>query len=224
MFEKIVYISDHGASVKLVDGANLSVNLMNLHIIFEDDKKKILGEVDDLDDGIVKIRFLGEIVNGKLLGGTIRKPSLDAKIRLIDQSEVPMIVGEDASGFIKLGVSPFYNDYPVFLNVNNFFSNHFAIFGNSGSGKSCGISRLFQNMFHDRRLFPYKSNILLFDSSGEYYNAFKNINTINSNYNYRFYSTNEADGVGEKLRLPIFYLIIVIWHYYFKLLVIHNFQ
>lgn len=206
MFEKIVYISDHGASVKLVDGANLSVNLMNLHIIFEDDKKKILGEVDDLDDGIVKIRFLGEIVNGKLLGGTIRKPSLDAKIRLIDQSEVPMIVGEDASGFIKLGVSPFYNDYPVFLNVNNFFSNHFAIFGNSGSGKSCGISRLFQNMFHDRRLFPYKSNILLFDSSGEYYNAFKNINTINSNYNYRFYSTNEADGVGEKLRLPIFLL------------------
>ena len=117
-----------------------------------------------------------------------------------------MIVGEDKAGYMKFGVSPFYNDFPVYLDVNNFFSNHFAIFGNSGSGKSCGVSRLFQNMFHDQRLFPYKANILLFDSSGEYYNAFKNLNSINPNYHYRFFSTNEVDGIGEKLRLPIWLL------------------
>lgn len=206
MFDRIVYISDHGANIKLKENVALAVNLMNLHVIFEDDKKKILGEVDDLDGGLVKVRFLGEIINGRLLGGTIRKPSLDAKIRVIDQSEIPMIVGSDTNGYMKLGVSPFYNDYPVFLDVNNFFSNHFAIFGNSGSGKSCGISRLFQNMFHDNRLFPYKANILLFDSSGEYYNAFNNLNRINSSYNYRLYSTNEVDSNGEKLRIPIFLL------------------
>lgn len=206
MFDKIVYISDHGANIKLKENVALTVNLMNLHVVFEDDKKKILGEVDDLDGGIVRVRFLGEIVNGKLLGGTIRKPSLDAKIRVIEQSEIPMIVGSDTNGYMKLGVSPFYNDYPVFLDINNFFSNHFAIFGNSGSGKSCGISRLFQNMFHDNRLFPYKANILLFDSSGEYYNAFNNLNSINSSYNYRLYSTNEVDSNGEKLRIPIFLL------------------
>ena len=206
MFERIVYISDHSANVKLVDGYNVTMNLMNLHIIFEDNMKKILGEVDDLDGNLVKVRFLGEIVNGKLLGGVIRKPSLDAKIRVIEQNEIPMICGTDAQGYLRLGVSPFYNDYPVFLDVNNFFSNHFAIFGNSGSGKSCGISRLFQNMFHDQRLFPYKANIVLFDSSGEYYNAFKDINSINSNYHYRFYSTNEVDGKGEKLRIPVFLL------------------
>ncbi len=206
MFDRIVYISDHGANIKLQDNVPLTQNLMNLHIVFEDDKKKILGEVDDLDGNLVKARFLGEIVDGKLLGGTIRKPSLDAKIRVIEQSEIPMIVGSDTNGYMRLGVSPFYNDYPVFLNVNNFFSNHFAIFGNSGSGKSCGISRLFQNMFHDNRLFPYKANILLFDSSGEYYNAFNNLNSINSRYNYRLYSTNEVDSPGEKLRIPIFLL------------------
>lgn len=206
MFDRIVYISDHSANVKLVDGFNVAMNLMNLHIIFEDNTKKILGEVDDLDGNLVRVRFLGEIVNGKLLGGVIRKPSLDAKIRVIEQNEIPMICGSDAQGYLKLGVSPFYNDYPVFLDVNNFFSNHFAIFGNSGSGKSCGISRLFQNMFQDQRLFPYKANIILFDSSGEYYNAFKDINNINSNYHYRFYSTNEFESKGEKLRVPIFLL------------------
>ena len=206
MFDRIVYISDHSANIRLKDAENLAVNLMNLHLIFEDKDKKVLGEVDDLDKDIVKARFLGEIVDGRLIGGTIRKPSLDASIRVIDQSEIPMIVGEDKTGYMKFGVSPFYNDFPVYLDVNNFFSNHFAIFGNSGSGKSCGVSRLFQNMFHDQRLFPYKANILLFDSSGEYYNAFNNLNSINPNYHYRFFSTNEADGIGEKLRLPIWLL------------------
>ncbi len=206
MFDKIVYISDQSAHIKLNENAEVTMNLMNLHLVFEDDTKKVLGEVDDLDGNIVKARFLGEIVGNRLVGGTIRKPSLDAKIRVIDKSEVPLITGTDTKGFMKLGVSPFYDDFPVFLDVNNFFSNHFAIFGNTGSGKSCGVSRLFQNMFHDQRLNPYKANILIFDSSGEYYNAFSNLSQINSNYNYRFYSTNEVEGIGEKLRLPIYLL------------------
>ena len=140
------------------------------------------------------------------MGGVIRKPSLDSKIRTITKEEVPLILGDKKPGFMPLGVSPFYNDYPVYLNVNNFFSNHFAIFGNSGSGKSCGVSRIIQNMFQDRTLYPYKSNIFMFDSSAEYYNAFVDLNKIDPNFNYRFISTNEADGIGEKLRIPIFLL------------------
>ncbi len=206
MFDKIVYISDQSAHIKLNKDNEVTMNLMNLHLVFEDQNKKVLGEVDDLDGEIVKARFLGEIVGDKLIGGTIRKPSLDAKIRVIDKSEIPLITGTDTLGFMKLGASPFYDGFPVYLNVNNFFSNHFAIFGNTGSGKSCGVSRLFQNMFQDQRLNPYKANILIFDSSGEYYNAFSNLNQINSNYNYRFISTNEVEGIGEKLRLPIYLL------------------
>ncbi len=206
MFDRIIYISDESANIKLKDDQQITMNLMNLHLVFEDSNKKILGEVDDLDGDIVKARFLGEIVGDRLVGGTIRKPSLDAKIRVIDKSEIPLITGSDTDGYMKLGVSPFYDGFPVFLDVNNFFSNHFAIFGNTGSGKSCGTARLFQNMFHDQRLNPYKANIFILDSSGEYYNAFSNLTQINSTYNYRYISTNETDGLGEKLRLPIYLL------------------
>ena len=206
MFDRISYISNEGCNILLKEGAEMAQNLMNLHLVFEDADKKILGEVDDVDGGLVKARFLGEIVGNRLLGGTIRKPSLDAKIRIIDSSEIPLITGTDASGYMELGLSPLYDGTKVFLDVNNFFSNHFAIFGNTGSGKSCGVSRLFQNMFHDQRLNPYKANIIIFDSSGEYYNAFSNLNTINSSYNYRFITTNEIEGKGEKLRLPIYLL------------------
>ena len=46
MFEKIIYMSDKSCSIL---SKNVSSNLMNLHLIFEDGKKTILGEVDDLD-------------------------------------------------------------------------------------------------------------------------------------------------------------------------------
>ncbi|MBQ3468558.1 MAG: ATP-binding protein [Bacilli bacterium] len=208
MFEKITYISDNYAEIKLINKDNIKANLMNMHLIFEDDNKLILGEVDDINDDLVKARFLGEIINGNLIGGVIRKPSLKANIRTVKKEEIPLILGEDKKGNMLLGGSPFYNNHPVYIDINNFFSNHFAIFGNSGSGKSCGVTRIFQNMFLDERLFPYKSNILLFDSSGEYYNAFKDINSINPNYNYRFLSTNETSSYdyAEKLRIPVYLL------------------
>ena len=206
MFDKIIYISDDSCQVKLRDDSQITTNLMNLHLVFQDEVKTVLGEVDNLEGNIVKVRFLGEIINNCLVGGTIRKPSLDAKIRVIDRSEIPLITGSDSMGYMELGVCPFYDDFPVYLDVNNFFSNHFAIFGNTGSGKSCGTTRLFQNMFHDKKLNPYKANIIIFDSSGEYYNAFSNLNQINPQYNYRYISTNETDNIGEKLRLPIYLL------------------
>lgn len=206
MFDKIVYISDKSANVKLKEDADITFNLMNLHVIFEDQEKTVLGEVDDLNEDIVKIRFLGEIRDGRLIGGTLRKPTLDASCRVITEQEIPLVTGKNDNGYMLLGNSPFYNDREVFMDVNGFFSNHFAIFGNSGSGKSCGVTRIFQNMFEDQRLFPYKSNIIMFDSSAEYYNAFKNLSSINANYNYRFISTNETDPYAEKLRVPVYLL------------------
>ena len=206
MFERITYISNNGCTIKLSDNANITTDLMNMHLIFEDSAKKVLGEVIDVDGKEVKANFLGEISGDTLIGGNIRKPALDSRIRIIDMSEVPLIMGTDTEGYMELGKSPLYDGVPVYLNVNNFFSNHFAIFGNTGSGKSCGVSRLFQNMFSDRRLNPYKANLFILDSSGEYYNAFNNLNMINNSFNYRFISTNEVEGIGEKLRLPVYLL------------------
>ena len=208
MFERIIYISDRSATVKLVDNVQLTDNLMNLHLIFEDKGNKVLAEIDDIDDKTVKARFLGEIKDGKLIGGVIRKPALDAKVRIIQKEEIPLIVGMNEKGFMPFGVSPFYNGFPVFININNFFSNHFAIFGNSGSGKSCGVARLFQNMFQNKGLPPYRANLVIMDSSGEYYNAFKDLSNIDPKYNYRFISTNEEEKLGENLRIPIWLLTV----------------
>ena len=47
MFGKIVYISDNMAHVEIPQDKPLSTDLMNMHVVFEDDDKKILGEVEE---------------------------------------------------------------------------------------------------------------------------------------------------------------------------------
>lgn len=206
MFGKIVYISDNMAHVEIKEGSNVSTDLMNMHVIFEDSNHKVMGEIEDIDAKIIKIRFLGEIINGKFIGGVLKKPTLASNIRVITKEEVPLIMGENSNTSFLLGTSPLYDNYPIRVDVNGLCSNHMAIFGNSGSGKSCGVARIMQNIFGNTNVLPYRSNFFIFDAYGEYHNAFKNINQINPNYNFKYYTTNKMDKDGEKLCLPLWLL------------------
>ena len=164
MFGKILYISDTEAHVETPKDGSISTNIMNMHVIFEDDKKKILGEVEDTGSDIIKIRFLGEITNGKFVGGVIRKPTFNANIRLISQEEVGLILGADTQSSFVIGESPLYDSHPINVDINDLFSSHMAIFGNSGSGKSCGVARLLQNIFENPKLLPFRSNFFVFST------------------------------------------------------------
>lgn len=212
MFGEIAYISDTLAHIRIPDGTPVATNLMNMHIIFEDDKKKILGEVEDVSTDMMKVHFLGEIVNGRFLGGVIRKPSLSAHIRIISKEELALIIGENTKSSLLLGNSPLYDSFPVYVGINDLFSNHMAIFGNTGSGKSCGVARLLQNVFMNPNLAPFRSNFFIFDAYGEYHTAFQEIDKINPNFNFKFYTTNtkEMSG-GEVLRLPVWLLDVDDW-------------
>ena len=76
-------------------------------------------------------------------------------------------------------IDRFSEDIDIAVDVNGFFSNHFAIFGNTGSGKSCGVSRLLQNVFFYQTPAPKNACMFIFDAYGEYKNAFGSINNIN---------------------------------------------
>lgn len=110
MFGKIVYISDNVAHVSIPSDAPVIMNLMNMHVVFEDEEKKILGEVEDVSDTVIKIRFLGELADGKFIGGVLRKPNLTASTRIIEPDELKIIMGEKKEGALLLGMSPLYED------------------------------------------------------------------------------------------------------------------
>ncbi len=206
MIGDIIYISDNVAHIKISDWSKIAVDLMNMHVVFEDPKKKILGEVEDMDEKIIKVRFLGEIIGNKFVGGVIRKPSLTASLRLIRRDELDLIVGVNNSESMVLGKSPLYDNCDIRININQMFSNHFAIFGNTGSGKSWGFARVLQNIFSNPNLAPYHSNFLIFDAYGEYHSAFQNIDKINPNFKFKYYTTNPNDQSGSLLQIPIFLL------------------
>lgn len=160
MFNKIEVISKNFAIVSLIHSEELMKDLLNVHVVFEDKDKKILGEVEEINEDTLKINFLGELTTDNFIGGILKKPSLDAKIRVITEEELRIIVGKDKES-LTLGVSPLYKNYPLKVDLNDMFSNHTAIFGNSGSGKTYGICRIFQNLlktkmkYHIKLIFLY---------------------------------------------------------------------
>ena len=205
MVGKIVYISNTLAHIELEE---VNSNLMNMHVIFEDNGRKIIGEVEDIDNNKVTIHFLGEIINDKFIAGLIMKPSLNSKIRLITNEELKYLVGSDTENNLFLGYSPLYDNCPIYTDINDLFSNHMAIFGNTGSGKSYGVARLLQNLFEKTKIVPFKSNFFIFDAYGEYHNAFSSIDKYNPNYHFKYYTTNLNDTDGSILRIPLWLLSI----------------
>ena len=203
MFGKIIYIGDSEAHVENLQKEVNAADLMNMNVIFEEANQKILGEVSELSNEIIKIRFLGEYINGKYVNGVLRKPLLTSKIRMINKDELMELVGTyDASSFI-LGESAIYKGFQICPNINSLFSNHLAIFGNSGSGKSCGVARIVQNIFNNKFSIQYNANLFIFDSFGEYKNAFGKLNEINANYSYKFITTNPSDVGDIPLSIPV---------------------
>lgn len=205
MFKEIKNITKNYAIAEI--NGDINSDILNINVVIEDNDLRILGEVEDIDNGLVKIAFLGEFHEGKFYSGIIRRPSLKSNIRIINTDELKELVGENDDKSMLLGLSPLYNNYPVKINIDKMFSNHLAIFGNTGSGKTWGVSRLIQNLFNLNGKIAFNSNIFIFNNTDEYHNAFSSINKYNSNFNYKMYSTSKSDNKeGLDLKIPLWLL------------------
>ena len=161
MFGKIKYISDNNAVVEINKEGNVIANLMNLHVVFESENNKLLGEVKNVNDDTVKIELLGEFVADKFIAGTIKKPTLTSSLRVINNDELNIIMGNENQTSLYIGKSPLYENRSIYVGINDLFSNHLAIFGNSGSGKSCAVSRIIQNIFLNKNFLSYNANLFI---------------------------------------------------------------
>mgnify|MGYP004627436885 CR=1 FL=1 len=208
MFGKILNITDSTVEVELIKTGEIIPNLMNLYVVFFDDNSKLLGEVHSIKDNSICIDLKGEFVGEKFIAGTIKKPTLSSKIRVINEEELNVILGTNNEENIYIGKSPIYPGKNIYSNINDLFSNHLAIFGNSGSGKSCSVSRIIQNVFLNKNFLTYNANLFFFDAYGEYKNAFKSLSSINPNYQYKFLTTSPQDPTDAKLTIPIYLLSI----------------
>ena len=179
-------------------------NLIGKDLTFVDNDNKFIGEIANIKNNIANIYLLGYINNGKFIFGDLLKPSFNSKVYLTPPEELDTIYSDDVTN-IKIGTSYIYPKYKIGIDVNKFFSNHFAILGNTGSGKSYAVSSLIQKIFYESMSSPFKSNFFIFDAYGEYKNCFTEINKKFNNINYRLITTDLKSN-NEHLAIP-FYLL-----------------
>lgn len=209
MLGKIISIIDNIAKVKLSIDVDNQANLINIHVIFEDGNKKIVGEIINIDKEYAYIKIVGTIENNNFLPGFSKKPSFKSIVRIVNMEELGLILGPqqiEGTDRVYLGKSSVYSNYRINVGLNDFFSGHFAVLGNSGAGKSCTIARLIQNLFTSTNHVPVGAHIFLFDAYGEYTNAFSNINKVSPLLNYKTYTTNTHFPETEVLKIPLWLL------------------
>lgn len=209
MLGKILSIEGNYVELALDIDINAQASLVNLHVVFEDDKTKVVGEIRDVSKTTLKIAIVGEFVGNQFLAGFNRKPSFKSKVRIIKIDELAQILGDQQikdGSQIYFGLSTVYTNYRINVDVNKFFSNHFAILGNTGSGKSFTVSKIIQNLFTGSSYVPLNSNIFLFDAYGEYTQAFSKLSEKNPLIRYKTVTTNVEADATDILRIPLWLL------------------
>lgn len=203
MFGKILSIDGTICKVENLSKITHS-ELMNTHVVFDEEIRKVVGEIIKINNELIEVLLVGEIKNNIFFPGVVKKPSKTP--RLISVGELSTIIGEqnENNNSIVIGNSPIYKGFNIKLNLNNFFANHSAIIGNTGSGKSCGVTRLLQNLFIESSIKPVNSHFVIFDAYGEYRNAFNNMNEVG--LRFKKYTTKIENADEEMIKIPPNYL------------------
>ena len=210
MLGKIIGIEENTIELELSIKIEEVENIINYYVIIEDKNKKIIGEIVDIKGNSAFINLLGEFNDNNFVFGISKKPSFSSSVKLVSKENVNNIIGIPEyveKRDLYIGKSPIYDDVKIGVNINEFFSNHFAIFGSTGSGKSCSVARIFQNLFEKQNSVAYRASIILFDAYGEYHSAFKDLNKKVPEITFKAFTTNVDDEVPT-LKIPLWLLSV----------------
>lgn len=223
-----------GSYITLYDGIRF-VGEIGSYVAIDDLNRRIIAEIISVDEKnemaaeklnkaesrrYLKINLLGEISNSIFNFGVTKMPPVFSEIKIISESDLRLMLDinendiTDDSGKTKLTVLPIgssvmFPEYQVKVKLNEFFGFHFAVFGNTGSGKSNTIANIIQRIFSKKDYSARGAKFIVFDSNGEYEAAFKFVNEINSQINARFLSTSyDAE---NRLTIPVWALSVDDW-------------
>ena len=209
MLGNITSIIDNTVIIELKIDLKKVDNLINRYVIIQGNDNNIVGEIVDIRNNEAYINIVGSIIDDKFVFGIINKPSFNSTVKLIQDSKMNSIIGIEEYKEEKdlyLGESPLYKGLKIGVNIDSMFSNHFAIFGSTGSGKSCSIARILQNLFSKQNAIPYKASLFIFDAYGEYHNAFSTLHEKIPQINFKSYTTNLNALDGDILKIPLWLL------------------
>jgi len=123
------------------------------------------GEIPSVAGGTISLNPLGEITpEGHFRRGVSDFPLPGAEVRTVDPADVSTIFAKVRGYGFKLGQLQGYSSAEVFLDPRTLCGRHFAILGQSGSGKSWAVATVVQRLV---ATMP-RAHIILLDLHGEY--------------------------------------------------------
>ncbi len=167
------------------------------------------------DDRVLRtldVSLIGYLDNGRFERGVREMPLLDNECFILSESEFGLVhtfvSPGDAS--IEIGTLAMEPTQRVVIGVDEIFGSHIGIFGNTGSGKSYTLSKLYHelfNVFGTSPGFRERSQFVLIDFNGEYVDRFseggaaRSTSVITSAENKREYvlSTHAKEGARGSL-------------------------
>lgn len=170
----------------------------------------------------VYLNLIGEIVDDKFYFGVSKMPLIFSEIHVISEKDLmtmlevgteEIVVGEEKGEtraiLLPIGKSVIFSDYDVKVNIDKFFGFHFAVFGNTGAGKSNTVARILQNIFAKENYSAKGAKFVIIDSNGEYNKAFSRLNEINPQISH---SLMIADDINDKkFEIPVWALSADDW-------------
>tara|TARA_R110000787_G_scaffold24509_8_gene69508 strand:+ start:3646 stop:5427 length:1782 start_codon:yes stop_codon:yes gene_type:complete len=148
----------------------------------------------------IECQAVGTLIDGKTFErASILLPVPTELAFPADEATLSKLFAEDADYQIPLGQLSLNKTTPMKVNGDRFFSKHIAIVGSTGSGKSCAVSRILQDVVgiaddkNSNRGKQNNSHIVVFDIHDEYTAAF----TLESDQDF---SLNRLD--VDSLQLP----------------------
>ncbi|EPK6472195.1 ATP-binding protein [Klebsiella variicola] len=151
-------------------------------------------------DRYVDIKIIGYISENKFKSGIKYLPMIQDELHLISDkliSAVYSFEGKIDAKTIHIGKS-LLEEIPIHIPINGIFNSHIGIFGNTGSGKSNSLAKIYSELFAciGKRLFK-KSMFVFIDFNGEY----KPIhNQLNDKSNYVVLDTHLKNG-NKKIKI-----------------------
>ena len=116
----------------------------------------------------VDVRPIGYIVDDKFFEGVKYMPMIRDKASLLSEPMVSKIYGTEGVANFSIG-SMLKENVPINLPWTRLFNSHLGIFGNTGSGKSNTLAKLYTTLFNQKIAgLQNKSQFVIIDFNGEY--------------------------------------------------------
>lgn len=144
------------------------------------------------------ISLLGYLnFNSYFILGIQELPLVDNECYILDQDELQSIyTPKGSTELLSIGKSPLDGQI-VNIDIDRLFASHIGIFGNTGSGKSYTLTKLYHELFQKYKnipSFPKTSQFVFIDFNGEYIDGNAIINSqYKKTYNLTTNCKNNLD-------------------------------